>query len=52
MTSKFLAIAAVILAFRGSYLQKKSNSPEETKFSMLVSGSALILTGLALLARG
>lgn len=47
MTAKLLAVFAVILAFRGSYLQKKATNEEQQRYSLMVSGAALILTVVA-----
>ena len=51
MTAKILAVFAVILAFRGSYLQKKATSKEEQEYSLMVSGAALLLTATAYFLR-
>lgn len=47
MTAKLLAIFSVILAFRGSYLQKKAETKEQVSYSTTVSGMALLLAIVA-----
>lgn len=51
MSSQILAVIAVVLAFRGSYLAKKASSDEEKDYARFVSLSALLLTSFALLLR-
>lgn len=51
MTAKVLAVIAVAVAFRGSYLNKKAQNEEQVKYSMMVSGGALVLTLVAYLMR-
>lgn len=48
MTSKVVAIIAVILAFRGSYLANTAKDDEQKDYARMVSTCALILTGAAL----
>jgi hypothetical protein len=51
MIAKLLAVFAVILAFRGSYLQKKATNKEEQEYSLMVSMAALLLTVTAFILR-
>ena len=48
MTAQVVAIIAVVLAFRGSYLSNKASNEEEKDYARLMSTCALILTGVAL----
>jgi len=51
MTAKVIAVLAVILAFRGSYLQKKATTKEQREYSLMVSMGALLLTFTAFMLR-
>lgn len=51
MTAKIVAVVAVALAFRGSYLQKKATTDEQKEYSLWVSLGACILSLTAYLLR-
>ena len=51
MTAKIVAVLAVILAVRGSYLQNKATTKEQQEYSLMVSVGALLLSLIAVVMR-
>ena len=51
MIAQLIAVLAVVVAFRGSYLQKKAENDKEVQAAKLVTLWAIILTITAFVVR-